>query len=75
VGSNIFNILGILGITASVRPIDATGLSAWDGGVLLGFAVVTLPLFWTGYAFSRREGGLLLAAYVAYVAALIVVPA
>lgn len=71
VGSNIFNVLGILGLTAWVQPVDATGLSMWDGGVLFGFAVVTLPLFWTDYTFSRREGGLLLAGYVVYVGTVI----
>jgi len=71
VGSNIFNVLGILGITACVHPIDATGLTWWDGGVMFAFALLTLPLFWTDYTFSRLEGGLLFAGYVAYVGALI----
>lgn len=69
VGSNIFNILGILGVTASIQPVRATGLSGWDGGVMLGFTVLTLPLFWTDYTFSRWEGGTLLTGYCAYVAA------
>jgi cation:H+ antiporter len=71
VGSNIFNVLGILGLTACVQPVDATGLSMWDVGVLLGFAALTLPLFWTDYTFSRREGGVLLGGYVVYVGTLI----
>lgn len=71
IGSNIFNVLGILGITACIHPLDATGLTWWDGGVLFAFALLTLPLFWTDYTFSRMEGGLLLAGYVAYVGALI----
>ena len=71
VGSNIFNVLGILGLTACVQPIDATGLSVWDVGVLIAFAGATLPLFWTDYTFSRREGGTLLAGYVVYVGILI----
>lgn len=66
-GSSIFNVLGILGVTACVQPVDASGLSWWDGGVMLGFAVITLPLFWTDYTFSRWEGGLLLAGYGVYV--------
>jgi cation:H+ antiporter len=71
VGSNIFNVLGILGMTACVQPIDATGLSVWDTGVLMGFAVAILPLFWTDYTFSRREGGVLVGGYVVYVAVLV----
>lgn len=67
VGSNIFNVLGILGVTACIQPVDASGLSWIDGGVMMGFALLTLPLFWTDYTFSRLEGGLLLAGYGVYV--------
>ena len=66
VGSNIFNVLGILGITASIQPLNATGLSWTDAGVMLAFALATLPLLWTDYTFSRWEGGLLVGGYVAY---------
>ena len=68
-GSNIFNVLGILGVTASVRPIDATGLPWYDGVAMLGFAVLTVPFLWSGSTFSRREGAALLVAYGAYVGA------
>ena len=68
VGSNVFNILGILGITACVQPLDASGLSWLDGGVMMGFAVLTLPLIWFDYTFSRWEGAVLLGGYAAYVA-------
>lgn len=68
VGSNILNILAILGITACVQPIDATGLTWTDGGVLLAAAVLTLPFLWTNETVSRWEGGFLLLAYVGYVA-------
>ena len=71
VGSNIFNVLGILGITACVQPIDASGLTWFDGGFMLGFAVLTLPLLWTDYAFSRKEGALFLIAYAGYVVGLV----
>jgi cation:H+ antiporter len=72
-GSNIFNVLGILGITATVQPIDTTGLPWYDGAVLLAFAVLTVPLLWGDATFSRREGGLLLAAYAVYLTARILV--
>jgi cation:H+ antiporter len=74
VGSNIFNILGILGITASIQPIDASELTWLDGGVMVGFAVITLPLLWTGYTFSRWEGGLLILSYILYIGVLIGLP-
>lgn len=72
VGSNIFNVLGILGLTATVQPIDATGLPWYDGVVMLAFAVVTIPLLWRDAAFSRPEGAGLLLAYAAYVTARVV---
>jgi cation:H+ antiporter len=71
VGSNIVNVLGILGVTACVQPIDATGLTWVDGGVMLGMALLTLPFLWTGLEFSRWEGGVLLAAYGGYLAFLV----
>lgn len=71
VGSNIVNVLGILGLTACVQPLDATGLTWVDGGVMLGMAMLTLPFLWTERSFSRWEGGALLVAYGAYVAYLV----
>lgn len=74
VGSNIFNVLGILGVTATLRPVDVSGLTGLDGAAMVGFAVLTLPLVWTGYTFSRREGVLFLVLYGAYVGALLGLP-
>ncbi|PSQ95309.1 MAG: sodium:calcium antiporter [Bacteroidetes bacterium SW_9_63_38] len=71
VGSNIVNVLGVLGGTACVHPIDATGLTWIDGGVLFGTAVLTLPFLWTKWEVSRWEGGVLLAVYGSYIAFLV----
>ncbi|HEX5003966.1 MAG TPA: calcium/sodium antiporter [Gemmatimonadales bacterium] len=72
IGSNIFNILGILGITALVHPIPvAAGIVQGDAWWMLGFAVVLLPMMWTGKRISRTEGALLLVGYCAYLAALL----
>lgn len=67
VGSNLFNILGILGITAMVAPLPQGGISMLDLGVMVGLAVGVLPIMRSGFVVSRLEGGLLLASYVAYV--------
>lgn len=56
----------LIGLTACVRPVDATGLSWVDGGVMMGFAVLTLTLIWFDYTFSRWEGAVLLGGYAAY---------
>ena len=72
VGSNIFNILGILGIVAFVRPMSVSPLMVSnDMTWMLGFAVFLFPMMRTNAVISRGEGALLVAAYAIYVALLI----
>ncbi len=67
VGSNIFNILGILGITALVRPIPvSTSLTTIDLPIMLGFAVV-IVLFAALGRLPRWGAAILLAGYVAFI--------
>jgi cation:H+ antiporter len=74
VGSNIFNILAVLGVAALVSPIpivpDPSAL-AFDIPVMTAVAVACLPIFFTGHSIERWEGVLFLAYYVAYVTYLI----
>ncbi|GHC10543.1 calcium/sodium antiporter [Cerasicoccus arenae] len=63
VGSNIFNILCILGTTAVVKPISADGISWIDGAVMLLVSVILLPLAFTQRTISRGEGGFLMVIY------------
>jgi len=65
-GSNILNILLVLGVVAMIRPISAAGLRPLDLGVLIGTALAIYPLMWRGRILNRWEGGLLLAGYAAY---------
>lgn len=71
IGSNIFNVLGILGVTALAAPL-ALPLAAvrLDLLVMLGFSLLVLPFLATGLRLGRREGAVLLIAYAAYVAVL-----
>jgi cation:H+ antiporter len=74
VGSNIYNVLGILGIAALVTDgglTVASSLVTFDIPVMIAAAVVCLPVFFTGHQIDRWEGGLLLAYYVAYTAYLV----
>ena len=71
VGSNIFNLLCILGVSALVHPIRATGIHVSDLLVMIGLAVLTLPVMRTGFRISRKEGCLLLAAYGGYIVYLV----
>lgn len=74
VGSNLFNILGVLGISAAIAPATlsvAPGLLAFDLPVMVAVAVACLPMFFTGHLIARWEGGLFFAYYLAYTAYLI----
>lgn len=70
-GSNLFNILGILGVTAAVTPIPVSPqIVQYDLWIMLASAAVLLPLLLTGRRLSRAEGGLFLIAYAAYIVSL-----
>ncbi len=74
VGSNIFNILGILGISSIVAPggLMAGEQIIWlDGPVMLAVAVACVPVFFTGGTIARWEGAVFLFYYAAYTAYLI----
>lgn len=71
VGSNLFNILGILGVTAIVHPVSSLGFQPFDFMVMLALAVVILPFAWTGLRIGRREGSVLLLSYLGYMGYLI----
>lgn len=66
VGSNLFNVLGIVGVASTLRPLSATGMQLVDLGMLLGMTVLLLPLMRTGFRLNRVEGALLLAIYGVY---------
>lgn len=72
IGSNIFNILGILGVTALVHPLQVPAqIVDFDIWVMMG-ATLALCLFAvTAWTVSRREGGVLLAGYAAYLGYLV----
>ena len=66
VGSNIFNILCILGLSSIVSPIQCVGIDAVDFIVMTLTAVVLWPIMKTGLRISRMEGVFLLLTYAAY---------
>ncbi|RUO27435.1 sodium:calcium antiporter [Aliidiomarina maris] len=66
-GSNIFNILGILGISALLQPLPmAARIISFDQWVMLGVTLVALLFLLTGKRLSRLEGAALLAGYIVY---------
>jgi cation:H+ antiporter len=66
VGSNLFNIMFVLGIAGLVAPLDGKGISSIDLYVMLGVTFLLLPTVWTGRILDRKEGFLFLAIYVGY---------
>ena len=66
VGSNLFNIMFVLGIAGLVAPLDGKGISSVDLYVMLGVTILLLPTVWTGRILDRKEGFLFLAIYVGY---------
>ncbi len=74
VGSNLFNILCVLGLTGAIAPngvaISPAALR-FDIPVMIAVAVACLPVFFTGNAIARWEGGLFFGYYIAYTTYLI----
>ncbi len=67
VGSNIFNILGILGVTAIVQPLEVpVEIIRLDIWVMAAATLLMLAVAVSGWRISRREGAVMLAGYVAY---------
>ena len=69
VGSNIYNILGIGGMTALIAPTEVPAeIVRFDNLVMIGVSVLLVPLACTGMRIARWEGGVLVAGYAGYVA-------
>ncbi len=74
VGSNIFNLMGVLGVAGIVAPGGipvSASVIGFDLPVMIAVAFACLPIFFTGGVISRKEGALLLAYYAAYTVYLI----
>lgn len=69
VGSNIFNILCVLGLSGLVSPIPLIAgeqMAMVDIPVMVGVAVLCVPLFFIGSVLNRMEGLLFMLLYIAY---------
>jgi len=67
VGSNIFNIMAILGISSLISGITVSEQILIDVGIMLTFSLILIPIMRSGFIISRKEGMLLIAGYVGYV--------
>lgn len=66
VGSNIYNILGILGAVGLISPLSGEGISTFDYAVMLGFTFCFFAMLYFGKKMGRLSGACLLGAYIAY---------
>ena len=67
IGSNVFNILMILGLTATISPMQIQGITDIDLSMMLGSIVMVWLFSRTIYTVERWEGALLAVVYIAYV--------
>ena len=72
VGSNIFNVLGILGVSGVITPIAAEGTAIIDGIILIAVSLIAYIWYLTGKKMSRTEGAVLVTLYGAYMAYIII---
>lgn len=67
IGSNIFNVLGILGVTALITPVPvAPRFVSFDGPIMIGVTLVLVALLVLRSGVGRLGGAVLLGAYVTY---------
>jgi cation:H+ antiporter len=71
IGSNVFNILLILGLTSTISPLEIEGITTIDMAVMLLSVVLVWLFSRTRYTVERWEGGLLVGLYLVYVGWLI----
>ncbi|MGL5636336.1 MAG: calcium/sodium antiporter [Bacteroidales bacterium] len=66
IGSNIYNIFLVLGVTSMIKPISTNGIDYIDTLTMLLLSILLVPLMKTGYILKRWEGFLLFSVYVVY---------
>jgi cation:H+ antiporter len=71
IGSNVFNILLILGLTSTISPLEIEGITTIDMAVMLLSVILVWLFSRTRYTVERWEGGLLLVIYIGYLVWLI----
>jgi cation:H+ antiporter len=68
IGSSVFNLLGVLGATASIRPLSASDVDPMDGAILIATSMAGLVLVARPGGIRRAQGGVLIATYLLYLA-------
>lgn len=66
IGSNVFNILFVIGLTGIVCPMTVSGITPLDLGVMIGSMLLLWLFAYTKLTIARWEGAVLTALFVAY---------
>ena len=66
IGSCVFNLLFVMGVTSGIKPLVAQDLAWLDLGVMLGLAALIVPFMWSRMRLSRLEGVILVMIAVGY---------
>ena len=66
IGSNVFNILMILGLTSTISPLQIGGITVIDMAVMLGSIILVLLFSYTRFTIAKWEGAVLTLGYIAY---------
>ena len=74
VGSNIFNILLVGGLSATISPLDTTTTMIFNMAVMIFFSIIFLIFAFTKREISRAEGAVLLLIYILYIAYIYLAP-
>ncbi len=74
IGSNLFNLMGVLGLASIIAPVGIEVSQAaiqFDIPVMIAVAVACLPIFFSGHLIARWEGALFFFFYIAYTSYLV----
>jgi len=71
IGSNLFNLLGVLGATALVLPVSINAAASVDNWVMLAFCGAMFPLMWFGRKVGKLDGAILLVGFAIYMVFLV----
>ncbi len=66
IGSNLFNILLVLGIAGTISPMEVLMENIADAIILIGMSVAVWIFAWTGKKINRAEGAIMVALYAGY---------
>lgn len=66
IGSNIFNILFILGLTDTISPITTTGIMFTDTIIMIVITIITYILAYDKYDFNKKDGMILVGLFIVY---------